>query len=67
MTFVVKLKNPVSPFLDYLAAPYGPKVDSPTEIAAHAGTDQAQSWLKSHDAGTGPYTISSFVPGRSTC
>jgi peptide/nickel transport system substrate-binding protein len=63
MTFVVKLKNPVSPFLDYLAAPYGPKVDSPTEIAAHAGTDEAQSWLKSHDAGTGPYTISSFVPG----
>ena len=28
-TFVVKLKNPVSPFLDYLASPYGPKVDSP--------------------------------------
>ena len=64
LTFVVKLKNPVSPFLDYLASPYGPKVDSPTEIAAHAGTDHAQSWLKSHDAGTGPYTISSFVPGQ---
>ncbi|HTD51279.1 MAG TPA: ABC transporter substrate-binding protein, partial [Acidimicrobiia bacterium] len=64
LTFVVKLKNPVSPFLDYLAAPYGPKVDSPTVIAAHAGKDEAQSWLKSHDAGTGPYTITSFVPGQ---
>ena len=64
LTFVVHLKNPVSPFLDYLASPYGPKVDSPTEIAAHAGNDEAQSWLKSHDAGTGPYTITSFVPGQ---
>jgi len=64
LTFVVNLKNPVSPFLDYLASPYGPKVDSPTEIAAHAGKDEAQSWLKSHDAGTGPYMITSFVPGQ---
>jgi peptide/nickel transport system substrate-binding protein len=63
-TFVVHLKNPVSPFLDYLAAPYGPKVDSPTLLAAHAGTDDAQTYLKTHDAGTGPYTISSFVPGQ---
>jgi peptide/nickel transport system substrate-binding protein len=63
-TFVVHLKNPVSPFLDYLAAPYGPKVSSPTLLAAHAGSDNAQSYLKSHDAGTGPYTISSFVPGQ---
>ena len=64
MTFIVKLKNPVSPFLDYLAAPYGPKVVSPAVVAAHAGNDEAQSWLKSHDAGTGPYMISSFVPGQ---
>jgi peptide/nickel transport system substrate-binding protein len=63
-TFVVTLKNPVSPFLDYLASPYGPKVSSPTLLAAHAGSDHAQSYLKSHDAGTGPYTISSFVPGQ---
>ena len=63
-TFVVKLKDPVNPFLDYLAAPYGPKVLSPAVLAAHAGTDNAQSWLKDHDAGTGPFTISSFVPGQ---
>ena len=63
-TFIVNLKHPVSPFLDYLASPYGPKVSSPTILAAHAGSDNAQSYLKSHDAGTGPYTITSFVPGQ---
>ena len=39
-TFIVNLKNPVSPFLDYLASPYGPKVDSPSILTAHAGNDQ---------------------------
>ena len=63
-TFVVKLKDPVNPFLDYLAAPYGPKVQSPAVLSAHAGTDNAQSWLKDHDAGTGPFTITSFAPGQ---
>jgi peptide/nickel transport system substrate-binding protein len=62
-TFVVKLKNPVSPFLDYLAAPYGPKMVSPALLTAHAGSDFAQSWLKDHDAGTGPFTITDFELG----
>ena len=61
LTFVVKLKNPVSAFLDYLAAPYGPKAVSPAVLTAHAGSDFAQNWLKDHDAGTGPYTISKFT------
>ena len=64
LTFVVVLKNPVSPFLDYLAAPYGPKVQSPAILTAHGGTDHAQSYLKTHDDGTGPFTISSFLPGQ---
>ncbi len=34
-TFVVTLAHPVSPFLDYLAAPYGPKMVSPAMINAH--------------------------------
>jgi peptide/nickel transport system substrate-binding protein len=63
-TFVVTLGRPVSAFLDYLAAPYGPKMVSPTEVAAHAGTDFAQSWLKTHDAGTGPFTIAQFQTGK---
>ena len=60
-TFVVKLKNPVSAFLDYLAAPYGPKAVSPAILKAHAGSDFAQNYLKDHDAGTGPYTITKFT------
>jgi peptide/nickel transport system substrate-binding protein len=62
-TFIVHLKQPVSAFLDYLASPYGPKVSSPALLAQHAGSDVAQAWLKTHDAGTGPYQISDFVPG----
>ena len=60
LTFVVHLKNPVSPFLDYLAAPYGPKAVSPAILTAHAGKDFAQNYLKDHDAGTGPYMLTSF-------
>jgi peptide/nickel transport system substrate-binding protein len=64
LTFVVNLKRPVSAFMDYLAAPYGPKAQSPKQLAAHAGDDDAQSWLKTHSIGTGPYTISDFVLGQ---
>jgi peptide/nickel transport system substrate-binding protein len=63
-TFVIHLKQPVSAFLDYLAAPYGPKVVSPALITAHTvNDDSAQEWLKTHDAGTGPFTISDFQLG----
>jgi peptide/nickel transport system substrate-binding protein len=63
MTFVIHLSSPVAPFLDYLAAPYGPKVSSSAVLSAHAGSDTDQSWLKAHDAGTGPFTMTEFVPG----
>jgi peptide/nickel transport system substrate-binding protein len=67
LTFVVHLDKPVSAFLDYLAAPYSPKLVSPTAVQAHetGGNpgDWAQNWLKTNDAGTGPYAISQFVPG----
>jgi peptide/nickel transport system substrate-binding protein len=71
LTFVVHLNQPVAAFMDYLASPYGPKIVSPTAVKAHEGSitksspngDWAQQWLKTHDAGTGPYTISQFVPG----
>jgi peptide/nickel transport system substrate-binding protein len=65
LTFVVTLKEPVSAFLDYLAAPYGPKAVDPAVVAAHdEGGDLAQNWLKSHSAGTGPYYISKFDVGQ---
>ena len=56
--------------MDYLAPRTGPKMVSPTAVKAHEAGDEtgsngdwAQQWLKTHDAGTGPYTISEFVPG----
>jgi peptide/nickel transport system substrate-binding protein len=64
LTLEVKLAQPVSPFLDYLAAPYGPKAVSPTALAEHDGGDLAQTWLATNSAGTGPYQISSWQPGQ---
>jgi peptide/nickel transport system substrate-binding protein len=63
LTAVVHLDQPVSAFLDYLASPFGPKMMSPTAIRAHSvGNDHAQAWLHTHDAGTGPYEITSWLP-----
>lgn len=63
-TFVVHLKEPSNAFLHYLACPWQPFAVSPTAVAANAnGGDLAQEWLKTHDAGTGPYTFTEFVPG----
>src|SRR5258708_7681997 len=62
-TAVIHLDQPVSALRDYLASPFGPKMMSPTAIRAHSvGTDQAQAWLHTHDVGTGPYQITSFLP-----
>lgn len=63
-TFVVTVGEPNNAFLHYLACPWQPFAVSPTAVAANTvGDDLAQEWLKTHDAGSGPYTISEFVPG----
>ena len=63
-TLVIHLKEPNNAFLDLLASPYGPKAVSPAAVKEHAeGDDQAQKWLSTHSAGTGPYQIASFNPG----
>lgn len=63
-TLVVTLKSPNQAFLHYLACPWHPLVTSPTAVKKYAkGDDVAQDWLKTHDAGTGPFVISEFVPG----
>lgn len=63
-TFVVTLTEPNNAFMHYLACPWQPFAVSPTAVVANAvGDDLAQGWLKTHDAGTGPYTIAEFVPG----
>ncbi|MEV0343854.1 ABC transporter substrate-binding protein [Nocardia sp. NPDC050713] len=63
-TLVIELAHPVEPFLDYLACPWGLKAVSPTAVRTHSvNGDLAQGWLSTHDAGTGPYRITEFVPG----
>jgi len=65
LTAVVTLKAPNSAFLDYLASPFGPKMESPTALQQHAGSDDAQTYLQTHDVGTGAYEISTADPGTS--
>jgi len=62
-TVVINLKQPTNAFMDYLASAYGLKMISPALLAAHAGNDQAQSYLQTHDGGTGPYTMTKAQPG----
>lgn len=62
LTAVITLSHPENDFLDMLASEYGPRMISPTALAKHAGTDHAQAWLSTHDAGTGPYTVASANP-----
>ncbi|MEO7836031.1 MAG: ABC transporter substrate-binding protein [Acidimicrobiales bacterium] len=63
-TFVVTLKQPVAPFLHYMASSWGPKVMSPKALADNAGSDNAQGWAKDHVDGTGPFTLSAFKRGQ---
>ena len=62
-TVVIKLNAPNTSFLDYLASAYGPRIYSPNGLAAHAGTDHDQTYLTTHDLGTGPYTLSKAQVG----
>jgi peptide/nickel transport system substrate-binding protein len=64
LTLVVKLKEPVDPFLHYLASSWGPKIIGPEAIVTHAGKDYGQGWLQTHDDGTGPYQLTEFARGR---
>jgi peptide/nickel transport system substrate-binding protein len=53
----ITLKQANSAFLTYLASAYGPKMMSPTALAANKGSDNDQKYLTTHDIGTGPYTL----------
>jgi peptide/nickel transport system substrate-binding protein len=62
-TVAVTLAAPNSAFLDYLASPFGVKMISPTVLTDEAGDDLAQTYLTTHDAGTGPYELTSVETG----
>jgi peptide/nickel transport system substrate-binding protein len=64
-TAVINLTTPNTAFLDYLASSYGPVMESPTALAANAGTDHDQTYLQTHDVGTGPYTLTQAKVGVS--
>lgn len=65
-TLVLKLSQPVSAFLHYLASPYGIKAVSPTAVAKHTvNDDHATAWLANNSAGTGPYVLTDVTPGQS--
>ncbi len=63
LTAVVTLKGPNSAFLSYLASPFGPKMESPTGLKTNAGSDNAQTYLGTHDLGTGPYQLTAAQTG----
>jgi peptide/nickel transport system substrate-binding protein len=62
-TAVINLTTPNTAFLDYLASPYGPAMESPTALLANAGSDNDQTYLETHDIGTGPYTLTQSKVG----
>jgi peptide/nickel transport system substrate-binding protein len=62
-TAVINLTTPNTAFLDYLASPYGPAMESPTALTANAGADNDQTYLETHDIGTGPYTLTESKVG----
>jgi peptide/nickel transport system substrate-binding protein len=62
---VITLKDSNTAFLDYLASAYGPKMMSPTALAANKSSDNDQKYLTTHDVGTGPYTLTDAKVGQS--
>lgn len=64
LTFVVRLKHRVDPFLAYMASSWGPKIIGPGALRTHAGKDDAQTYLHTHEDGTGPFELTAFDRGR---
>lgn len=61
----ITLSGPNPNFPAYLASAYGPRMMSPTGLAAHAGSDHDQSYLRTHDLGTGPYELTEAKIGSA--
>jgi peptide/nickel transport system substrate-binding protein len=59
----ITLNHPNYAFPAYLASAYGPRMMSPTGLAANAGKDNDQTYLQTHDLGTGPYQLTDAKVG----
>jgi peptide/nickel transport system substrate-binding protein len=62
-TVTITLDSGNASFLHFLASAYGPRMMSPTGLAAHAGGDHDQTYLQTHDLGTGPYVLTDAKVG----
>jgi len=62
--YVVKFRllQPFGPFLNILPWLF---IVNPQLVEANAGSDDGQSWLIDHDAGSGPFTVGEWKPGES--
>jgi peptide/nickel transport system substrate-binding protein len=56
------LSRPYAPFLDALSRAY---ILEAALVSKHLGSDDGQTWLSTHDAGTGPYELDSYVSGST--
>jgi peptide/nickel transport system substrate-binding protein len=56
------LSKPYAPFLDALSRVY---ILEAALLSKHLGSDDGQTWLGTHDAGTGPYQLTSYVSGST--
>ncbi len=55
----IHLAAPFSPFLAALTRIY---IVNAALVTKHAGSDEGQAWLATHDAGSGPYKLVSYTP-----
>lgn len=61
-TVQITLTHPYAPFL-YTIAYVGGSIMNSTLVMSHeANGDMGQAWLQNHDAGSGPYVMSQWVP-----
>ncbi len=60
-TVKIKLLQPFGPFLDTLPWLF---IVNPDLLEANAGSDDGQTWLTDHEAGSGPFTMGEWKPGE---